>query len=178
MNSRPKIAATAEATSATVSPRAEALASVLEQGAARLIAFAEGLSDAEWRTPVSSHDQRKIGVIVHHVGTMYPLEIGLAQKLAAGGVLDDVSWDAVHGINAKHAGEFDMVSKADAIALVRKNSADAAAAIRALSDAELDLVAPNALYGNAPLTTQFMLEDHAVRHSFHHLAKIRAALKK
>jgi hypothetical protein len=40
----------------------------------------------------------------------------------------------------------------------------------------LDRVAPNSLYGGAPLTCQFMLEDHAVRHSFHHLARIRAAL--
>jgi hypothetical protein len=27
-----------------------------------------------------------------------------------------------------------------------------------------------------PLTCQFFLEDHAVRHSYHHLAGIRAAL--
>jgi hypothetical protein len=32
------------------------------------------------------------------------------------------------------------------------------------------------LNSDAPLTCQFMLEDHAVRHSYHHLAKIRAAL--
>jgi len=28
------------------------------------------------------------------------------------------------------------------------------------------------------VTCQFMFEDHAVRHSFHHLAKIRAAVKR
>jgi hypothetical protein len=32
------------------------------------------------------------------------------------------------------------------------------------------------LNSDAPLTCQFMLEDHAVRHSYHHLAGIRAAL--
>jgi hypothetical protein len=32
------------------------------------------------------------------------------------------------------------------------------------------------LNADAPLTCQFFLEDHAVRHSYHHLAKIRAAL--
>jgi hypothetical protein len=46
-----------------------------------------------------------------------------------------------------------------------------------MTDAELDKVAQNSLYGGAPLTCQFMLEDHAVRHSFHHLALIRAALR-
>jgi len=33
------------------------------------------------------------------------------------------------------------------------------------------------LNANAPLTCQFILEDHAVRHSYHHLARIRAALQ-
>lgn len=180
MNARPEATATEanEKTSKAASRRAEALASTLEKGAATLIAFADSLNDSEWKTPVGTHDKRKIGVIVHHVGTMYPLEIGLAQKLAGGGVIDDVTWEAVHDINAKHASEHDGVTKAEAIALVRQNSAAAAAAIRAMSDAELDRVAPNSMYGNAPLTCQFFLEDHAVRHSFHHLAKVRAALKK
>jgi hypothetical protein len=166
-----------EAMPGAVSRRAEDLASVLEKGAAALIAFAEGLSDAEWKTPVP-HDGRKIGVVVHHVASMYPLEIDLAQKLAAGGVIDNVTWDNVHAINAQHARDHDAVEKAEALALVRRNSAAAAAAIRAIGDSDLDRVAPNSMYGNAPLTCQFMLEDHAVRHSYHHLAKIRATLKR
>jgi len=180
MNPRPEATVTGakEKTSTAASRRAEALASTLEKGAANLVSFAESLNDSEWKTPVGTHDTRKIGVIVHHVGTMYPLEIALAQKLAGGGVIDDVTWDMVDEINAKHAHEHGAVTKADAIALVRQNSVAAAAAIRAMSDAELDRVAPNSMYGNAPLSCQFFLEDHAVRHSFHHLAKVRAALKR
>ncbi|HEX7940612.1 MAG TPA: hypothetical protein VF488_02340, partial [Gemmatimonadaceae bacterium] len=60
--------------------------------------------------------------------------------------------------------------------LLRRNSTAAAAAIRALGDEELDLAAPVSLNADAPLTCQFMLEDHAVRHSYHHLAIIRRAL--
>jgi hypothetical protein len=41
----------------------------------------------------------------------------------------------------------------------------------------LDRAAPVSLYADAPLTCQFVLEDHAVRHSYHHLARIRAAVK-
>jgi hypothetical protein len=88
-----------------------------------------------------------------------------------------VTWDAVHEINAAHAREHDAVTKEAALALLRRNSAAAAAAIRALSDAQLDQAAPISLNADAPLTCQFMLEDHAVRHSYHHLARIRAALK-
>jgi len=51
-----------------------------------------------------------------------------------------------------------------------------AAAVRALSDEELDRAAAVSLNADAPLTCQFFLEDHAVRHSYHHLARIRAAL--
>ena len=46
------------------------------------------------------------------------------------------------------------------------------------SDEQLDRAASVSLYGGATLTCQFVLEDHAIRHSYHHLAKIRAALKR
>jgi hypothetical protein len=157
--------------------RSEALARVLEQGASALASFTEGLSDAEWQTSLT-HDGRSVGVVVHHVANIYPLEIELAQKLAAGGVINDVTWNDVHTLNAGHAKDHHAASKMETLALLRKNSAAAATAIRAMSDAELDRIAPNSLYSNAPLTCQFMLEDHAVRHSFHHLARIRAALNR
>ena len=80
-------------------------------------------------------------------------------------------------MNAAHAKEFEAVSKEDTLELLRKNSAAAASAIRALTDDELDQAAPVSLNANAPLTCQFIVEDHAVRHSYHHLALIRTALQ-
>lgn len=156
--------------------RSQALAERLEQGAQALAALASGLTDAQWQARIPK-DGRKIGVVVHHVATMYPLEIQLAQALAAGKAIEGVTWDAVHEINAKHAAEHDGVTKAAALDLLRKNSGAASAAIRALSDAELDSAAPVSLNADAPLTCQFFIEDHALRHSYHHLAKIRGAVK-
>jgi hypothetical protein len=89
-----------------------------------------------------------------------------------------VTWDVVHTINATHAQEHDAATKAGALDLLLRNSAAAADAIRALSDEELDRAAPVSLNGDAPLTCQFMLEDHAVRHSYHHLAILRATIKR
>ncbi|MCX6603895.1 MAG: hypothetical protein NTV52_09900 [Acidobacteria bacterium] len=114
-----------------MSTRSEALAVRLEAGASALAAFAATLSDTEWQTPVPK-DGRKVGIVVHHVASVYPIEIHLAQELAA--------------------------------------------AIRALTDAELDNAAPVSLNSDAPLTCQFLLEDHAVRHSYHHLESLHAAL--
>ncbi len=62
--------------------RSNALADRLEQGANALAEFAQTLTEAEWQTRVP-HDGRKVGVIVHHVAGVYPLEIQLAQTLAA-----------------------------------------------------------------------------------------------
>ncbi len=158
-----------------VSTRAHALAERLEQGARALDAAASALTDVEWRTRVPG-DGRAIGVVVHHVATMYPLEIQLAQVLAAGEAIADVTWSTVHELNARHADENQAATKDAALDLLRRNAAAAAAAIRALSDEELDRAATVSLYADAPLTCQFFLEDHAVRHSYHHLARIRAAL--
>ncbi len=155
--------------------RSEALAARLEAGAVALAAFVAELSETEWQARVP-HDGRKVGVVVHHVASVYPIEIQLAQSLAAGQPITGVAWDAVNTMNSEHAQENDSVTKEATLFLLAANSAAAAAAIRALSEEELDRAAPVSLNSDAPLTCQFMLEDHAVRHSYHHLAGIRAAL--
>ena len=158
--------------------RAESLAARIEEGAAGLAAFAEGLSETEWRTPVpgSGRDGRSVGVIVHHVASVYPIEIDLARTIASGKAVTGVTWEVVAEMNAKHAREHAGVSKADALELLRQNSRQAAAAVRAFTDDELDRAAPFSLSFDAPVTAQFVIEDHALRHSWHHLARIRTAL--
>jgi hypothetical protein len=158
--------------------RAESLADRIEQGAAGLAAFAEGLSEAEWHTPMSGggKDRRSVGVIVHHVASVYPIEVDLARAIAGGKAVTDVTWEVVADMNAKHAKDQAAVTKAAALELLRRNSHQAAAAVRAFTDAELDRAAPFSLSFAAPVTAQFVLEDHAVRHSWHHLARIRTAL--
>jgi hypothetical protein len=156
--------------------QAHELADRLEQGASALIAFASGLTDAQWQARMPG-DGRRFGVIIHHVASVYPVEIHLAQELAAGKTITGVTGADINAMNAAHASENDGITKEAAIDLLQRNSAAAAAAIRALSQEQLATAAPVSLYSDAPLTCQFMLEDHAVRHSYHHLARLRAALK-
>jgi hypothetical protein len=161
-----------------MSKRSEELARRLEQGAAALAAFANTLSDAEWQARVP-HDGRKIGVTVHHVAYMYPLEIQLTQVIASGKPIEGATHEVVADVNAKHAVEFDGVTREQALDLLRKNSAAAAADIRALADAQLDQAAMISYYSSeAPLTCQFWIEDHPMRHSFHHLTKMKATVEK
>jgi hypothetical protein len=161
----------------TMDERSNALADRLEQGALALVSFASTLTEEDWQTRIPK-DGRKVGVVVHHVASVYPVEIHLAQTIAGGEPIKGLTPDDINTMNAGHAKENDTVTKQEALDLLRRNSSAAAAAIRALSDEELDRATLVSLYSDAPLTSQFVLEDHAVRHSYHHLAKIRAALKR
>ena len=114
---------------------------------------------------------------MHHVASVYPLEIQLAQTVAAGNPILGLNWDTIHKMNAEHSRRYDGVTKAETLALLRRNSAAAAAAIRAMNDEDFDRAAPVSFYSDAPLICQFLLEDHAVRHSYHHLVLLRAVLK-
>ncbi len=124
--------------------RSNALADRIEQGAAELAKFADSLSDADWKKPGSTAgtDKRPVGVIVHHVANMYPIEIDVAKTIASGKAITDVTWDAVAGINAGHAKDQANVTKAAALEFLRKNSREAAEAVRAFTDEQLDTAAP------------------------------------
>jgi hypothetical protein len=156
--------------------QANALADRLEEGARALAVFAARLTDAEWQTRVP-HDGRSVGVVVHHVASVYPIEVQLAQTIASGKPVTGVVMDDIHAMNATHAAENAAVTKAVALDLLDANSKAAAAAIRALTDEQLLRAAPVSLYADAPLTSQFVLEDHAVRHSYHHLARLRRTVQ-
>jgi len=161
---------------AKTSRRAGLLADRIEEGAAGLAAFVEGLSEAEWRTHVSATDRRPVGVIVHHVAAVYPIEVDLARAIASGKAVTEVTWEVVAHLNAKNANENAGITKAAALELLRRNSKEAAAAVRKFTDEELDSAAPFSLSHGAPVTAQFVIEDHALRHSWHHLARIRKAV--
>ena len=169
-------AATIENIGHSANRRGERLAVRIEEGAAQLAVFAEGLSDAEWRTRISATDRRTVGIIVHHVASMYPIEIDLARAVASSKVVSDVTWEAVAQLNAKHAQDNAQMSKSAALELLRQNSRQAAAAVRDFTDEELDKATPFSLSFGAPMTAQFVIEDHAMRHSWHHMAAIRKAL--
>ena len=45
--------------------------------------YAAGCSEAEWQT-VCPSEQRSVGVLVHHVANMYPIEVQLVQDAGVG----------------------------------------------------------------------------------------------
>ena len=94
--------------------RTNALADRLEHGARALANLASALTEAEWQTRLLS-DGRKIGVVVHHVATVYPLELQLAQTLAAGKPVTGVTMKDVSQMNTRHAVEHHAITKEAAL---------------------------------------------------------------
>jgi hypothetical protein len=158
-----------------MSARAHQLADRIEEGAALLASVAHDLTNAQWSTRVLP-DGRTVGVIVHHVASMYPIEMGVVQKAVEGIPITEVTWEVVAQINATHAQEYASIAKPEALDLLARNSREAALAVRRLTDADLARSVPFSLSYDAPMTVQFIIEDHPLRHPWHHLARIRRAL--
>lgn len=156
--------------------RAHALAERVLQGAQELIAFVETLSEGEWQTAYSVSGPT-VAAVVHHVANDFPGQIEMVRQLASGQAITGLTVEMVDQYNAQQMQTQANVSQAETLDLLRRNSALAAEAIRALSDEELDQASPISLYGDIVLTTQYFIEDCPISHSYHHLADIRAALK-
>jgi hypothetical protein len=158
-----------------MSNRATQLADRIDLGAAVLADFARQLTDAQWNTKVLP-DGRTVGVLVHHIASMYPIEMGVIDEAVAGRAITNVTWDVVRTINAEHARTHAAVTKSEALDLLARNSRDASRAVRLLTDTDLDRAVPFSLSYHAPMTVQFIIEDHPLRHPWHHLARMRQSL--
>ena len=155
--------------------RAEALADRLEQGARVLLDFVAALPESEWQN-LCADEGRAVSVMAHHVASAYLVEMDLVRVLATGQPIAGVTWDMIHELNAKHADTYAGADRQQTLALLLQNSREAANAVRALSDEQLDRAAPVSLHWEAPLTAQYFIEEHTIAHSYRHLASIRAAV--
>jgi hypothetical protein len=117
--------------------RAEALAKKFEAKAQEATQVFESLSDADWKK-VTDAEKWSVGVVAHHVAGSHAGIGGLVKLLADGQPGPGISMDVIHQGNARHAQEFAGCTKAETLALHRKNVADTAAMLRGLDDAQLD----------------------------------------
>ena len=158
-----------------MSKRAEAIADRIDQGTEALAAFSESLSEAEWQTVVPN-EERTVAALVRHAADVFPFFIDWARALADGKPITGLTWDDVAQMNAQHAQEHATADKQETIELLRTKSKLASDKVRQFTDEELDNVATVCLYWDTPLSAQWLIEYHHIRHSYHHLDSIRAAL--
>ena len=151
--------------------KAEALAKQFEAKVQEATSVLDKLSDADWKK-VTKGEQWPVGVTAHHLAQSHAGIAGLIKSLASGQHTASISMDDINAGNAKHAKEFATVSKADTVALHKKNAADAAAIVRGLDDAALARSAP-ALKGMPPMTTEQAVVGILIGHMDGHIDSIK-----
>jgi len=151
--------------------RAESLAKQFEAKAAEMTGAITKLSDADWKK-VTSAEKWSVGVTAHHVAGGHEGILGIVKTIASGQSIPNFTMAMLDEMNAKHAREQAGCTKAETLALHEKGAAAAAAAVRALSDAELDR-SGTVLTGAPPMTTQQVVEGILISHITGHLGSIR-----
>jgi hypothetical protein len=144
---------------------AAAYAADIEAARDRLIAFASGCSEAEWRAAPLDGDPRPVAVVVDHVADSYEYLAGFIRQLVAGQAVE-VTGELVDDLNAEHATQAAAVSQADAAEHLRSSGAAISTLIAGLSSDELA-----AGDGRVRLFAQI-----AIRHADNHRTDIETAL--
>jgi hypothetical protein len=154
-----------------MSARAESLAKQFEAKAAEATAILGKLSDADWKK-MTEAEKWSVAVTAHHLAGAHEPIAGILKTVAAGQSIPNFTMDMLHEANAKHAREHAGCTKAETLALHQKGVATAAAAVRALSDAELDR-SGTVLTGVPAMTAQQVVEGVLINHISEHLGSIR-----
>ncbi len=154
--------------------RAEALARRFEAKAQEAAGVFERLSDADWKK-ITAAEQWSVGVVAHHIAVSHETIAGLIKTLGDGKPGPNLPMDAIHAMNAKHAREQAGCTKADTLALHRKNTASVAALIRSIDDAALDRSGP-VISGLPDMSAGQLAEGLLVGHVDEHLGSIRSTV--
>jgi hypothetical protein len=154
--------------------RAEALARQFETKINEATAVFERLSEADWRKTTEA-EKWSVGVVAHHVAGGHEIIAGIVKTLAGGKPGPNVTMDMLHAMNAKHAQDAAGCTKAETLALHRKNATAASAILRGLDDAHLDRTGP-VLSGMPAMSAAQVAERVLIGHVDEHVGSIRAAI--
>jgi hypothetical protein len=156
-----------------MSARAESLAKQFETRVTEMTETLEKLTDADWKKVTA--EKWSVGVTAHHVAGSHEGISGIIKAVSAGQSMPNFTMAMVDEMNATHAREHASCTRAETLALHKKNTAAAAALVRGLSDAALDK-SGTVLTGMPAMTTQQIVEGILINHLNEHLASIRAAV--
>ena len=154
--------------------KAEALAKQFETKVQEATAVIEKLSDADWKK-VTAAEQWPVGVVAHHVAHSHEGISQIVKTVASGQPMPHFTMDMLHQVNAQHAKDHASCTKAETLALHKKNGAAAAAVVRGLTDAELAQTG-TVLAGNPAMSVEAIVNAILINHIDDHFGSIRKTL--
>jgi hypothetical protein len=161
--------------------RSEELAARFERANAELAALIEGCTDAEWRA-LCKEEGWSFGVTAHHVAydqdqiVRWLTTIATGQQPSPPGDELEGRAASLDARNARHANEHASCTRAETLELLRAGGAVAAAAVRALSDEQLDRASSPDRPDGRTWTAEEVVEEILIGHVEGHLASLRAAI--
>jgi hypothetical protein len=160
-----------------MSERAAARAAEFERANAEAIAFAESCPEASW-TATCVNDGRTVAAVVRHVGGAYIAHARLVQAVADGAPIPApfTDWAVINQGNDISAAKYAHADRGETIASLRRNGANLASVIRALTDAQLDRTAVVPVFGDEPHSAHWLLAHIIIPHISGHLADLRATV--
>ena len=151
--------------------RGEELAKKFEAKVQEATAVFEKLSDADWGKKTGDWS---VAVTAHHIASSHAGLSGVVKMLRAGQGPVHRQFTVTNTGNAKHAQEFANCTKAETIALHKKNAAEAAAIVR--GSATRARQQGRGAAGMPPMSAGDLAGGLMVSHIDEHLNSIRAAV--
>jgi len=153
----------------------EALAAELEAVNGQIATAIEGCTAEQWGMTVAG-EERPVGVVFHHMASIYPFAVDWSGRLARGENLPEIAYDVVHQYNAQHAEKSAGASAAEVKTLLAENGAALAAHVRGLSDEQLANRGPFSLVSGREVSAKQVVEWFAIGHARNHLEAIQKTL--
>jgi hypothetical protein len=152
---------------AGMSARAAELAERFERANREVIALVSACTDADWQR-LTPAEGRTVGITAHHIAVAYPMEVQAIQAIADGHDVPITMAD-VDAFNARHRVEQATCTPSEVEELLRQNGAIVVAAIRAMTDAQLNRRGRIAFMGDAPASVARFIERLLIGHIGWHL---------
>jgi hypothetical protein len=151
--------------------RSEELAKQFEAKVRDAEAVLQKLSDADWKK-VTAAEKWPVGVTAHHLASAFEPIAGIVTGIVSGALPGNFTSAMLNDLNARHAREHASCTKAETIALLKRNAAAAAAVVRGLRDEQLAKRA-TVLTDAPPMTAEQMITGALIGHVDEHIGSIR-----
>ena len=154
--------------------KGEAFAKQFEAKVEEATTLLETLTDADWKKTTAA-EKWTVAVTAHHIASSYEPATHIIKPIAAGQALPHFTREILDARNVQHAKEFAGCTRAETIALHKKEAAAAAAAVRRLSDSELAR-AGTVFTGMPPVSAEELVKRILLGHVDAHFGSIRTTI--
>jgi hypothetical protein len=159
-----------------MSHRAKDISKRIGSFADEVITFVESLTGSDWNK-ICDWEDWTVGVTARHVGAGHFAISKMAAMIVKGEDLPPLSMDQINAVSEKDSRKHSDCTKAEALELLRKNSAELAAFASGLTDDELDRKGSMPAFGGE-VTTEQLLDFIIFQSAAQHFDSMRAAVGK